>query len=174
MVPSGGRLHSVKYGNGRFVALGTTCLTSSNGLTWVEHPPPPFVTDQPHLVFAQGLFVAAGFARRDPGWSWEESIWSSVDGIDWVERLPIRTRSIHYAIRKLRSVHAFLCFLCACRAMDYAVEVWGMTVPESCQNSAPHGLCSAFYSHLEGILARADSISAGLALAFPCCFTSTS
>lgn len=76
-------LTDLAYGNGRFVAMGGwgTLLLSPDGRTW-SYPTgarqTPAITSSLSLLYANGLFVAAG-AQKHTGWV----IYTSPDGSDW-------------------------------------------------------------------------------------------
>jgi hypothetical protein len=90
-LPSGSKLVAVAYGNGRYVALGSHGATASSpdGVNWVQGHPTglPFGVTFHDLAYGNGQFVAVG-------WEWdygflEQSlvIFSSADGVSWVQRL---------------------------------------------------------------------------------------
>lgn len=65
----GGGVNGVAYGNNRFVAVGTSALTSGNGINWTNQSTPGFSA----VAFGNGIFVASN----------GQSVRTSSDGIDW-------------------------------------------------------------------------------------------
>ena len=71
-------LYGISYGNGRFVAVGSTLATSLDGEHWDFQPFPGtnFVTD---VVFGNGIFVGVGVSSLgDTG-----VVQTSTNGLDW-------------------------------------------------------------------------------------------
>jgi hypothetical protein len=76
-------LVAAAYGNGQFVAVGSSSVsTSSDGLTWSQRNPPG-LSGLSGVSYGNGRFVAVGGGWR--GKTFNSQIWSSDDGVDWVE-----------------------------------------------------------------------------------------
>ena len=94
--PEGG-LHSITYGNGLFVAVGSyyslinsthsgRCITSPDGINWTTQNAEifdGFYVNYNSIVYGKGLFVVIG-SRVGTGYS---SSFTSPDGINWTEQL---------------------------------------------------------------------------------------
>jgi hypothetical protein len=86
LFPSANGLASIAYGNGQFVAVGSTgaIMTSTDGMDWVPRCSPS-KDDFSSLAFGNGQFVAvspACFGQNGcPG-----TIITSADGVNWVVR----------------------------------------------------------------------------------------
>lgn len=85
-IPTGSQvLNSVAYGNGVFVAVGSTIdrfsVSSDGGKTWAEYPAPASGYQWTSITFGGGLFVAV--SKKTGG---SNVVATSPDGITWASR----------------------------------------------------------------------------------------
>src|SRR5438552_3388856 len=76
-------LHSISYGNGAYVAVGSggTIISSEDTLTWSSLPSGTS-NDLSGVVFGNGMFVTVGKSGSSTG----ATILTSVDGRSWTPR----------------------------------------------------------------------------------------
>jgi hypothetical protein len=100
-----GRLISVAYGNGLFVASGfdsdrLALFTSSDGITWTPHKSHSTTSEMYIWAYGNNLFVATEYFWLDPTGRSRTVILTSPDGLSWTKRytLPdnVEIKSLRY------------------------------------------------------------------------------
>ncbi len=82
---STGYLSGVAYGNGTYVAAGSVCATSQNGLGWSLSPVPP-PAPIIRLVFGRGIFAAVATSTNRGYFASQGQILTSLDGTSWASQ----------------------------------------------------------------------------------------
>lgn len=85
-IRSGTPFSSVAYGNGVFVAVGSSSAVSSDGITWTSPSASPFVSSRNTIAYGNGVFVAAGNGSTgyisSDGESWTTVVMNGFSGKD--------------------------------------------------------------------------------------------